>query len=128
MKTKVIFLYHPKKDDVFAFFPFENESADFKLCYSHIGQHSECSPSYALECVLASDEETVKLYKELESIGYELEGAYLDYHREPTKWEISFGEGATHYKGFSPLQYMKPNGDIKKWLKCPIDGLRYYRL
>lgn len=53
--------------------------------------------------------------------------AVLEYHREPTSWEIKFGEGATHYKDFDLEFCLKPNGDIKKWVKCPYDGLRYYR-
>lgn len=51
----------------------------------------------------------------------------LEYNREPTQAEIKFGEGATHYKHFEASQYLKSNGRIKKWLVCPIDGLRYYR-
>ena len=51
----------------------------------------------------------------------------IEYHRQPTKGEIKFGEGATHYKFFEASQYLKSNGRIKSWLVCPIDGLRYYR-
>lgn len=51
----------------------------------------------------------------------------LEYNRQPTKGEIKFGEGATHYKHFEASQYLKSSGRIKKWLVCPIDGLRYYR-
>lgn len=50
-----------------------------------------------------------------------------EYHRNPTKQEIKFGEGATHYKSFSGKQCEKPNGDLKRWLVCPFDGLRYNR-
>jgi hypothetical protein len=52
---------------------------------------------------------------------------YTEYHRKPTKSEIKFGEGAIHYKSFHFEIFLKPNGDIKKWLVCPHDGLRYYR-
>lgn len=51
----------------------------------------------------------------------------FEYHRQPTQAEIKFGEGATHYKDFNASICKKPNGDFKKWLVCPIDGLRYYK-
>lgn len=51
----------------------------------------------------------------------------ITYHRKPTESEIKFGHGATHYKDFNRKQCTKPNGDIKKRLKCPIDGLIYTR-
>jgi len=50
----------------------------------------------------------------------------ITYHRQPTKAEIRFGHGATHYKDFNKELVTKPNGDIKNWVKCPIDGLRYH--
>ena len=50
----------------------------------------------------------------------------IEYHRKPTKWEIKFGEGATHYKNFSLNLCKKSNGELKNWLICPIDGLRYF--
>lgn len=49
------------------------------------------------------------------------------YHREPTPAEIKFGEGATHYADFEADLCEKTNGDLKKWIKSPYDGLRYYR-
>jgi len=49
------------------------------------------------------------------------------YHRNPTKYEIKFGEGAIHYIDFDESICMKPNGDLKQWLISPFDGLRYYR-
>ena len=78
-------------------------------------------------------------------------------HRPPTPYEIRFGEGATHYKAFDRelwqrflignkvfpnLEEAKDHADkiyrrrgvilgidarVKKWIKCPYDGLRYYR-
>lgn len=50
----------------------------------------------------------------------------ITYHRSPTKYEISFGEGATHYKDFDIDFVVKSDGNYKRWVKCPIDGLRYY--
>jgi len=51
----------------------------------------------------------------------------VEYHRPPTPYEIRFGHGAKHYKDIPVEVCRKPNGDLKKWLKCPTDGLRYYR-
>jgi hypothetical protein len=51
----------------------------------------------------------------------------ITYHRNPTKSEIKFGYGATHYKDFPMEMCIKKDGKLKKWLKCPHDGLRYYR-
>lgn len=49
------------------------------------------------------------------------------YHRPPTPSEIKFGEGAIHYAEFTAFVCFKANGELKKWLKSPFDGLRYYR-
>ena len=51
----------------------------------------------------------------------------VEFHRPPTAYEVKFGEGAIHYKDFSPLDYVKKDGTIKFRLKCPIDGLIYTR-
>ena len=49
------------------------------------------------------------------------------YHRKPTQGEIKFGEGATHYKDFETCFCWNDKTDMpKRWLICPIDGLRYY--
>ena len=49
------------------------------------------------------------------------------YWRKPTPAEIRFGEGATHIKDFKEVDVINPkNGEYKKWLVCPHDGLRYY--
>ncbi len=51
----------------------------------------------------------------------------ITYHRKPTAYEIKFGEGATHYKEFDACFCWNDKTDKpKKWLICPIDGLRYY--
>ena len=51
----------------------------------------------------------------------------ITYHRKPTKGEIKFGEGATHYKDFETCFCWNDNTDMpKRWLVCPYDGLRYY--
>ena len=51
----------------------------------------------------------------------------VEYHRPPTKEEIKFGEGATHYMSFDICDVLKPNGRLKRWVRCKYDGLRYYR-
>lgn len=49
------------------------------------------------------------------------------YHRPPTKGEISFGEGATHYRDFDVEECCHPNTRfLKNWFVAD-DGLRYYR-
>lgn len=50
----------------------------------------------------------------------------VTYHRNPTKWELKFGEGATHYRDFPLKECLKPDNSLKKWLLAD-DGLRYYR-
>lgn len=54
-------------------------------------------------------------------------GDSIKYHRPPTKAEISFGHGATHYREFHPMDCTNKNGKLKQWLKSADDGLRYYR-
>ena len=56
---------------------------------------------------------------------------HYTYHREPTRGEIRFGEGATHYRDFPADEVTKrrvgPLVFLKKWTVCKDDGLRYYR-
>lgn len=48
-------------------------------------------------------------------------------HRQPTPAEINRGCGAIHYKDFDiSLWVRKGRMSLKKWIKCPHDGLRYY--
>lgn len=51
----------------------------------------------------------------------------VEYHRPPTPYEIKFGEGATHYLEFDIERCIKPDGTLKRWVICPVTGLRYYR-
>jgi hypothetical protein len=120
--------------EVFAFFPLEKftrfgiEDGLF-TCYSHIGQHSCCHELYAKECKEAEYYQYQDLLKELISIGYNLNilnEQETEYHRPPTKGEIKFGEGATHYRTFRLAELLKPNGDIKQRFKAN-DGLFYSR-
>jgi hypothetical protein len=52
----------------------------------------------------------------------------LTYHRNPTRAEIKFGHGATHYADFTVEEACYEGTRImKRWLVSPHDGLRYYR-
>lgn len=46
-------------------------------------------------------------------------------HRNPTKAEIRFGHGCFHYREFPIDLWLKPDGQLKKWIS--FRGLRYYR-
>lgn len=48
-------------------------------------------------------------------------------HRQPTNKELNFGHGAIHYKDFPRDLWERKDKTLKKWIVCPIDGLRYYR-
>lgn len=133
MKTKVLFLTHKKNAETMAFFPLDRYNDDPKLftCYAHIGQHSACHIDYANECELAEPSADYwDLQQELTDLGYDLENLNekeFEYHRGPTPGEIKFGEGATHYKSFPINLVLKSIYKFKRWIKCPQDGLRYYR-
>lgn len=51
-----------------------------------------------------------------------------EYHRPPTKSEMKFGHGATHYRTF-PIDECTHAGTrvLKAWFVAADDGLRYYR-
>lgn len=128
--TKVIFKFNKRENDLFAFFP--DEVADYKgnkTSYSHIGQHSACCDAYNEESRLATKEEYKDLLNELiYSIGYDdlevLNEKEITYWRNPTKWEIKFGEGAIHYRNFLYNEVVKKNGELKRWFLSE-DKLRY---
>lgn len=76
LKTYVVFLIHKENNELFAYFPYEkyhSYKSKIRTCYAHIGQHSACSPEYAKESRLATEQEYKDLRNELESIGYNLE-------------------------------------------------------
>ena len=51
----------------------------------------------------------------------------VTYHRPPTRAEIRFGYGATHYRQFSIEECCHANTRrLKAWFVAD-DGLRYYR-
>lgn len=82
------------------------------------------------DCVVTAIVHRV-IYADFEQVyaNYDVKGKELqvEYHRDPTPWEIRFGEGASHWKAFKLPAVMKSNGDLKKWVKCPHDKLRYSR-
>jgi hypothetical protein len=140
-KTKVKFLIEKEniiegKDiggDVFAFFPEERESDEEGLftSYAHVGQHSGCHVNYAKECKEANYNEYQDLLKELIDLGYNLEivnKQKVECRRNPTEFEIKFGNGATHFRDFKLGQLVKRNGDLKSWFIAPDDKLRYSRV
>ena len=52
----------------------------------------------------------------------------ITFRRAPTKDEVNFGYGATHYRDF-PIEECCHTGTriMKKWFVAKDDGLRYYR-
>lgn len=72
--TKVIFRKE-KDGTIIAIFPEEisNPTKGYLTYYAHIGQHGECDYHYILsKTKLAKPEEYKDLFKELESMGYNL--------------------------------------------------------
>ena len=54
----------------------------------------------------------------------------VEYWRNPTDWEIKFGEGAIHWLTIDIKDVTKKNGELKKWTYNPYnknDKSRYYR-
>lgn len=71
---KVTFRKFPD-GDVIALFPEEVSDANgaFILSYQRIGQHGDASPELLSDLEVAEVSEYIKLYEELELIGYNLE-------------------------------------------------------
>lgn len=53
--------------------------------------------------------------------------AACTFHRSPTKYEIKFGLGATHYRDFAIEECCWPGTRFLKTWFVADDGLRYYR-
>ena len=73
-KTEMIFRKE-KNGDILAVFPYEpyNDIHNVVGCYAHLGQHGGCHFDYVLkETKPAKPEEYAALYKELESLGYNI--------------------------------------------------------
>ena len=63
-------------------------------------------------------------YRDLEERIKILTGHAIKCHRQPTKGEINFGHGATHYRTFSRELLTRKDGSLKKWFKAD-DSLNY---
>ena len=131
--TKVKFLLEKVGGGVFAYFPeLKADTSGNMTSYSHIGQHSACSPDYADRCKEAVYFQYSDLLKELVGQGYKdlvvVNSQLLNCWRSPTIREINFGEGAIHYREF-PISEIGINkkGNLKKWFISKDDGLRYNR-
>lgn len=75
-KTKVIFRKFKDGGDILALFPeLPGANSWLQFCYSyqHIGQHGTASVGIVSDTIPATPEEYAPLFKELESIGYNLE-------------------------------------------------------
>lgn len=56
---------------------------------------------------------------------WDLDCKYVNYKRNPTEYEIRFGEGAIHYRSFPLREVVGNNGKIKKRLFAKDDNLWY---
>lgn len=123
---QVKFLIEPEgTDPIMAYFP------ETGTCYNRIGQHSGCSTAYANKCKEANFNQYSDLLRELISIGYKelqiLNKQEIEYRRQPTAYELKFGEGSCHYRSFTLSETgISKKGDLKKWFIAD-DNLRYYR-
>ena len=54
-----------------------------------------------------------------------LECKNVEYRRNPTEYEIRFGEGAIHYRSFPLKDVINNKGEIKKRLFAKDDNLWY---
>lgn len=66
-------------------------------------------------------------YDTIEECQNHIDNKEIEFHRKPTKGEIKFGHGSTHYKDFKIKDLKVINGRIQTRVKCPIDGLIYTR-
>ena len=77
-KTKVVFLFNERTNELFAYFSEENYndlSKTTKVCYSHVGQHSACCIAYAKESRLATKEEYTDLKDRIDKLEKALSGS-----------------------------------------------------
>jgi hypothetical protein len=57
--------------DVFAYFPSQIiDNDNDRLCFGNI--HA-CTPQYANDCKIANENESFRLFEELENLGYQLQ-------------------------------------------------------
>jgi hypothetical protein len=113
---------------------FQQDERDKKYgqqgCYMHVGQHSHGCPHYFKGLKSAAHAEYCDLLKELVvQVGYNnlqiTNRQKFTAHRPPTKGEISFGHGATHYRDFTASEIgINAKGQLKNRFKAD-DGLYY---
>lgn len=72
MKKERVKFYMEDKNNVLAYFPDIEWSRGTTMCYSHVGQHSACSPEYIFGLPHATQDQYMMLLQELHSLGYEL--------------------------------------------------------
>jgi hypothetical protein len=129
--TKVAFLINKGEQELFAYFPeLVADNNGNKTSYTHVGQHSACSDSYARESMAAKHYQYYELLLELVSIGYKdlivMNNELIKCWRRPTDYEIKFGHGAIHYRDFTLAEIgISKKGWIKSWFRSKDDGLRY---
>ena len=69
--VNVLFLFEKgSKTEVFAYFPNKISHGEYRVSYSHIGQHGDCHPDYASECIQVPYRRHKALLMELNEIGY----------------------------------------------------------
>ena len=75
MKTKVIFrkFFDEEVIAIFPEEPYDDIHSDLCMSYMQVGQHGACSKAIIYELRQPITSEYIDLYKELESIGYELD-------------------------------------------------------
>lgn len=108
-----------------------------KICYAiecfsnGVLGYDELIANLAINC---EDNRPVYLHLLVSKFVLDFEGfepnIFVEYHRQPTKGEIKFGEGAIHYRDFPIERILKTDSfglkRFKQWFVSPDDKLRYY--
>lgn len=129
--------FYKELNGILAVFPdiiasYNGYRPDNITCYSHIGQHSAMHPDYLKGKREANfNEYCHDLLPELIGQGYKdlniLNSQEIECHRPPTRSEVFFGDGATHYRAFTIGEIgITKKGKLKQWFVSPDDKLRYY--
>ena len=99
-------------------------------CYTHVGQHSYGFKGYFKGMKSATYSEYQHLLRELVvQVGYKnleiTNRQKITAHRPPTKGEILFGHGVTHYRDFTAAEIgINSKGQLNGMFKAD-DGLFY---
>lgn len=101
-------------------------------CFSNgVLGYDELIANLAINC---EDNRPVYLHLLVSKFVLDFEGfepnILVEYHRPPTKSELRFGYGATHYRDFCIEQVLKTDSfglkRFKRWFVSKDDKLRYY--